>query len=201
MIKALALIAGVALILNFYVSIKDRGQDSVPLAAWKYFSYFTVLTNILLCVWSAALGFFPESYLGRISAEANVAAAVVFYIVSVGVGNYLMFGIPRLKPLNHIADAAVHAVTPLAAFALWVGYIDKEGLSYAYSPYWLVYPWLYAAYTALHGTWTKFYPYPFTDVQALGAKRVALNALGQSICVFLGSLAFITLGKLLASQV
>lgn len=195
-ILATTVIAGLS--LNLFTDIKDRENDSVRISVWKFFSYYTNLTNILVCIWVLILVFAPSSPLGSMAKNANVSSAITFYILTVGVANYIVFGFRPLKPMNQIADLAVHAVTPIMTIVLWIGYMDKQALFYEYVPYWLIYPLSYAAFTALHGNWSRFYPYPFTNVQELGAFKVALNALGLSICVLLGGTLFVVLGKLLA---
>ena len=76
----------------------------------------------------------------------------------------------------------------------------KAQLQYSYLGYWLIFPLTYAAYTMSHGKWTKFYPYEFTNVQALGLNRVLLNGLVLSISLLVGGALFIFLGKLLVSS-
>lgn len=66
-------------------------------------------------------------------------------------------------------------------FQLFIFFVEKTQLQYADLGYWLIFPLTYAAYTMSHGKWTEFYPYEFTNVQALGLNRVLLNGLVLSI--------------------
>jgi hypothetical protein len=52
-------------------------------------------------------------------------------------------------------------------------------------------------YALIHGTITKWYPYPFVDVNDLGYKKALLNAGGILLVIFLLSLALIGTGKLM----
>ena len=188
----------VGLSLGLFVEVKDRGNDSALIVVWRFFSYYTSTTNILVGIWALILAFTPSTELVSIATNANISSAITFYILTVGVANYLIFGVRPFKPLKQIADVTVHALTPIMTLVLWIGYVDKQTLSYEFVPYWLIYPLTYAAYTALHGAWSNFYPYPFTNVQELGAFKVALNALGLSVCVLVGGSLFVVLGKFLA---
>jgi hypothetical protein len=125
----------------------------------------------------------PSSKLGILAADPNVATAITFYIITVGLGNYLPFGWQALSMPNRIYDLLVHAVTPVLTLLYWIFNIDKGPLDFATIAYWLIYPLSYALYTAVHGIWTHFYPYDFTDVQTLGVKRVRLNTFLLSLSV------------------
>ena len=184
-----------ALIFSLIREVRKRGSDSIPLVIWKFFSFYTTLSNMLVLLWSAALTFKSQLAVGTFAQNANVAAAVTFYIVTVGIANYLIYGWLKLSLFERIADLLVHAITPLFTFLYWLLYSGKEQLQYSLIGYWLVFPLSYAAYTMLHSKWSKFYPYEFTNVQELGPKKVLLNAVVLSISLLLGATLFILLGK------
>lgn len=186
-----------ALTVSFVAGLKERGADSVPLTIWKYFSYYTILSNILVFVWFASLIFWPTEPIGKLAHDANVSAAITFYISSVGIANYIIFGWQKMPLLNRISDLLVHAVTPLFTFLYWIFFTEKEQLQYSLFGYWFIFPLSYAAYTILHGKWSRFYPYEFTNVQVLGLKKVSLNALTLSFSLFVGGTLFILLGKII----
>ncbi|MEA3381262.1 MAG: Pr6Pr family membrane protein [Pseudomonadota bacterium] len=195
MSTVLFLTVACALTFSFVREIRKRGSDSFVVAVWKFFSFYTTLSNVLVLLWSAALAFVPSHATGTFAQNANVAAAITFYIVTVGIANYLIFGWPKLSFFERLSDLSVHAITPLATFLYWLFYSEKEQLQYALIGYWLIFPLSYAAYTMLHGKWSKFYPYEFTNVQELGLKKVSLNALALSISLVFGATLFVLLGK------
>lgn len=184
-----------ALTFSLIREIRKRGTDSVVVSVWKFFSFYTTLSNVLVLLWSAAFVFAPSHAIGAFAQNANVAAAVTFYIVTVGIANYLLFGWLTLSFFERVSDLLVHAITPIATFLYWLVYSEKEQLQYSLIWYWLIFPLCYAAYTMLHGKWSKFYPYEFTNVQELGLRKVSLNALALSISLVFGATLFILLGK------
>lgn len=198
MIEGLFWLLAIALCYSYVAEIKENVEDSTLIASWKYFSYYTTLTNLLVFLWLTVQIVFPSNAIGQFAKQPDVSAAVTFYITSVGISNYLLFGWQPMSFFKRISDLLVHAVTPIATLLYWVVSVDKTDLGYATIPYWLIYPLSYAAYTALHGNWTRFYPYDFTNVELLGAKKVAFNALFLSLCSILGAYAFVLLGKGLA---
>lgn len=195
MTKFLLITLLTALIVSLFSEIKKRRSDSIPLTVWKYLSYYTILSNLLVFVWFAVQVFWPDSQTGKLAFNANVAAAITFYISTVGMANYMIYGWQELSFLNRIADLLVHAITPLFTFLFWLSYANKEGLEYSLLGYWLIYPLCYAFYTIIHGKWTRFYPYNFTNIQELGVKRVSINGLGLTVCLMIGGALFILLGK------
>jgi hypothetical protein len=194
----LAISVTCGLIFNFFMLIKERGDDSVKKAAWKYFSYYTNLTNILVGIWIYALIFSPSSTLGILASNANVSAAITFYIFSVGIANYALTGLEPHTFANRIADLLVHAITPILTVIYWIELSDKTGLSFHLIPLWLIYLLSYALYTITHGYWSEFYPYSFTNMQELGLKRVGYRTLGLSLSVLVGATLFILIGKSLS---
>ncbi len=193
----LFLITVFALIISLIREILKRGQDSVGVVVWKYFSYYTILSNLLVLIWFAALTFWPQLSVGRFAQNPNVATAITFYIVTVGIANYLIYGWLNLSLFERISDLLVHAVTPVITLSYWLFFVEKTQLQYSTLGYWLIFPLTYAAYTMSHGKWTQFYPYEFTNVQALGLNKVLLNALALSISLLIGGAFFIFIGKTL----
>ena len=197
MSQLLFFITAIALIVSFISEFKKRGEDGLALTIWKYLSYYTTLSNILVLYWFAALAYGSSFSLFQLAQNANVSAAITFYITTVGIANYLIFGWQKLSLLNRIADLLVHAVTPVITFVYWFVFAEKKALQFALLSYWLVFPIGYAVYTAIHGQWSRFYPYEFTNVQSLGFKKVLFNALGLSLCLLVGGALFIFLGKVI----
>ncbi len=195
MISAFFFVTLLGVCLSFATEFSKRGDDGVLLTIWKYLSYYTTLSNLLVLVSFGALAFWPESSLAMLFKNANIAAAIAFYITTVGIANYLIFGWLTLPFVNRIADLLVHAITPIMAFCYWLFLAEKGQLEYSLLGYWFIFPLGYAFYTMLHGKWSRFYPYEFTNIQVLGLKKVMLNAVGLSVCLLIGGALFILLGK------
>lgn len=196
----LFLITAVALTFSLIREMRKRGVDSVTVTVWKFFSYYTTLSNILVLIWSGIIIFSTSYPISAFAQNANIAAAITFYIVTVGIANYLIYGWVKLSLFERIADLFVHAITPIATLTYWLLFSDKQQLEYLYVGYWLIFPLSYAFYTMLHARWSKFYPYDFTNIQELGLKKVLLNTLALSICLVLGTTLFIFIGKAISQS-
>ncbi len=78
-----------------------------------------------------ALTFWPEQSVAQFAKKPNVATAVTFYIVTVGIANYLIYGWLKLSLFERISDLLVHAVTPVSTLSYWFFFVEKTQLQYA----------------------------------------------------------------------
>lgn len=186
-----------ALTLSLVREIAKRGEDSLAVTVWKFFSYYTTLSNVLVLLWSGVITFSSSQAVSTFALNANIAAAITFYIFTVGIANYLIYGWLKLSFFERIADLFVHAITPLATLTYWLLFSEKQQFEYSLVGYWLIFPLSYALYTILHGKWSEFYPYEFTNINELGVKKVFFNALALSICLLIGATFFIFIGKVI----
>jgi hypothetical protein len=140
-------------------------------AAWNFFSYFTILSNLLVAIAFTA----PGAFWGR----AGTRGGVTLYIAVVGLVYELV-----LRRLWHpegaqfIADLLLHDAVPLAVVARWLFLRERGALRWRHPFIWLAYPGAYLAYAVARGELTGWWAYPFLDASTLGYGRVLLNAAG-----------------------
>ena len=188
-----AAVAWFGLGLQLYVTLSTAaGRDrSLLTAAGEYFSYFTILTNLLVAMALTVLG--EGTGRGRFFARARVLGGLAVAIVLVAVAYNLLLR-QRWHPqgLARIADETLHVVTPALYVGFWCLYVPKGVLRWADVPRWLLYPLGYLLYALVLGTLSGFYPYYFLDVRAQGYRSVilyvasftlALGALGSLVVV------------------
>jgi len=186
-----AAVAWFALILQFVLLMQNR-KTSAGEAIVRYFSYFTVLSNILVAL---CYTFFVAGIKGFF-AKAGTQTAIVVYIVIVGLVYNTVLRFQWLPSgLARISDELFHSVTPVLFVLYWLLYVDKRSLQWRDIPAWLLFPLAYLGYTLLHGSLTAFYPYPFLDVGQLGYPSALLNCLWVTIAFILFSLLFVGLAK------
>jgi hypothetical protein len=179
--SALALLAWAALILQLYLTIRQsqaRGVGAAA-AAWLYFAFFTVLTNILAALTLTWPLVRPRSAAGRFFARADVVTAVAANIILVGISyNLLLRNAWNPQGLQLLADVLLHDVLPAAVVVYWWLIASRSAHRYADIARWAVYPAVYFVYALLRGAGSGFYAYPFIDVTQLGYVRVLGNGLG-----------------------
>lgn len=138
------------------------------------FSYFTVLTNLIVAVVvTACLLRGPGTFLSR----PATLSAVAVYIFMVGlIYALLLRNLWAPTGLQLVADIDLHQATPTLFVLYWLFFVRKGTLRWVQPITWLIYPLAYIAYSLLYGVLTGRYLYHFADVSALGYPRALANA-------------------------
>ncbi len=184
-----------ALILQFPLSVAvSRSKGMSPLGAVvTYFSFFTILTNLLVAIGIVCYLCIPSSTYGRFFGRATVQSGLALYIAVVGVVySLLLREIWSPEGLQKVADVLLHDVVPVLYVLYWILFVSKTPLPWKSVLFWLCYPLVYLSYILIRGAFAGWYPYPFIDVGAAGYQRVFLNSV-------LLLVAFSTLGLVMVA--
>lgn len=196
-VGALIGITGIA--LQFHYMMQIPGVSTVE-AIVRFFSFFTILTNLLLVAGYVLPVVAPESAASRYSVSASVRGALTVYIVVVGaVYNLLLRQLYHPVGWAKVADILVHDIAPVFYVVFWLVFAAKAGLRWADAGRWLLYPLAYLAYTLARGGFVHYYPYPFIDVATLGYVRVLVNAAGFTLVFWGLGLTVAATGRALSS--
>jgi hypothetical protein len=181
-----ALITWFAVLAQLVLIIENR-FDSVPETLLRFFSYFTILTNLLVALYFTAM-LFQNSWLYRFFSRAGHFTALVVYISLVSI-IYQIFLRPIWNPegVQIIVDELLHTLIPIFVVLYWFLFADKKTLEWKQIPNWFLYLACYAIYILVRGAITGVYPYPFIDVAHLGYPPALMNTLG--IFVLFGGLS------------
>ncbi len=202
--KAAAIAGWITLALRFYLSISTSLADgnSVGAGIVTFFSYFTVLTNILVTLALTAGGWISrqshaQTSILRFFSKPHVATAIAVYVTVVAVIYHILLShLWDPQGLSKALDVMQHSVMPGFYLLYWWWGIPKRSLQWRGAITWLCYPISYSIYTLLLGAIRNKYPYPFADVNALGYGQVIKNSISIYFFFTLLSLAFIGLGRL-----
>ncbi|MDX8569793.1 Pr6Pr family membrane protein [Elizabethkingia sp. HX XZB] len=188
-----------AVIVQYYLMIESR-TISVSEATIRFFSFFTILTNILVALYFSIIFFFRSKSVSLITAPGTLTF-ITIYITVVGlVYQVALRHLWHPQGIQRFVDELLHSIIPILVILFWYLYESKKSLKYSLSIKWLSYPLIYFIYILLRGNQSGFYPYPFVDISVLGFTAVIQNALFLSL-FFLGlSLAFIFIGKQLGKK-
>jgi hypothetical protein len=190
----IASITWVAVILQFYLQIVNR-TTAVPEAVIRYFSYFTILTNLLVAVCFTSL-LLKERKAERFFKQPSVLTAVTVYILIVGlVYNLVLRSQWNPQGLQLLADNLLHSITPLFTLLYWIVYVPAKEISWKQTPAWMLYPFFYLIYIMIRGSFSNFYPYFFIDVSKLGYTKAFTNAVYVTVAFFAVSLVLIWIGR------
>ncbi len=175
----IAVCAWFALLLQLLLMIHDAhaAGTSVATAVCNYFSFFTILTNLLVAFGLTFSLCTPDSRRGRFFSRPAAVAGTAIYIALVGV-TYALLLRPLYNPhgLAKLADFLLHDFDPIAYVAYWLIFAPKRGLRPRHAFLWLIYPAVYAVYIFIRGRITGWYPYPFMDARTIGFWHALANA-------------------------
>jgi hypothetical protein len=181
-----ALLGWFALALQLYLMlVQALGPEKLG-AVITYFSFFTILTNILTAsVWTA-VALQPREGWRQWLCRPSVQAATAVYIAIVGmVYQLLLRQLWNPQGAQWVADVLLHSIIPVGFVLYWLLFAPRAGLSWKDAVVWLIYPGVYLAYILARGAVSGLYPYPFVDVNVLGYGGVMARAAGL-LLVFLG---------------
>lgn len=156
----------------------------------RYFSYFTILTNlfVVLVAVSLVVGRRPGPILRVLTLNA-VTGIVITGVVNwflLRPGSVIAPGVPTLL------DAIQHMVVPVIAPVVWLA-IGPRGFVHARTfAASLIFPLAYLAWTLIHGAATGWYPYPFIDIPRVGyASALTVGGLILVIMCLLAALCWV----------
>jgi hypothetical protein len=193
-----AIIGWLAIILQLYLIIVNR-RTSLPETIIRFFSFFTILVNILVAFCFTFLAFKSTSGWGSFLSKQQVLTAVAVYIFIVGlVYNIMLRSLWKPEGLQRFVDESLHTIIPIFFILYWLLFVPKKNLQWKNVFPWLIFPFLYLVYTLIRGAFVGFYPYPFVDANELGYNKVFLNSGVLFIIFFLFSLLFVWIGKMMS---
>lgn len=187
--RLIAGLAGAAALGVQFGLLLDRMGGDIAAATVRFFTYFTLLSNLIAAATFLAPGLAPQSSLGGFFLKPSVRTAATLYLLVVGAVYHAVLA-SRWDPqgLQLAADITLHTIMPLAMLADWLLLTDKRGLSLAMAPPSLLFPFGYGVWALGLASMNGFYPYPFLDAATLGYLRVGLNlfiliAIFAALCV------------------
>ncbi|MBN2616333.1 MAG: Pr6Pr family membrane protein [Bacteroidales bacterium] len=195
-----SLIAWVAVITQFVLLMQNTKVAEAETVI-RFFSYFTILTNLLVASYFTAVFIgcpFQRIFPYR---RAGFLTATTLYITVVSlVYQIVLRPLWSPKGLQFVVDETLHSVVPIMTIIFWALYEKKKKVRWSQIPGWLIYPLAYFFYIMIRGGFSGFYPYPFVNVDQLGMDKVLLNAVFLLILFALLGALYISIGKAIARK-
>ncbi|MDQ2836977.1 MAG: Pr6Pr family membrane protein [Actinomycetota bacterium] len=171
----------VLVIRGTHVLTEGAGLPPISTRIIRFFSYFTVDSNILCAITAATLVANPDRdgriwRVLRLNALVGITVTGLIYVT-------LLRPVVNLSGLPKLTDIGMHYVVPLAMVIGWLLFGPRPRIDTATLLPSLIYPAAYIGYTIAHGAASHWYPYPFTDVTTLGYPVTIRNGVG--VCVLL----------------
>lgn len=191
-----ALVAWAAVVSQFYLILKNATAPTSETII-RFFSFFTILTNIMVALaFTAAIANKPSFF-----TKAKTLTAIAVYITIVGLTyNIILRGIWAPQGLQRIVDEGLHVIVPLLFILYWFLFVPKEKLSWGNALTWLIYPGIYLVYIFIRGNFSNWYPYPFIDVATLGYNKALINSAMVCAAFIIVALVFIAIARSASSK-
>ncbi len=171
-----------AVIFKLYLMNQNR-TESAGESLIRFFSFFTILTNILCVVCFTALLFNGNNFFTKV-ATLHAAEVYIFDVGLVCNGVLRILWAPEGAQLA--ADETLHRINPLFFILYWCCLVSKGNIKWQQIRVGLIYPALYCIFVLMRGYFCGRYHYPFMDVVTLGYNKVLINT-GGMIVVFLSA--------------
>jgi len=195
-----AIIVWLSLALQFYVIIQNRIAP-VPETIVRFFSYYTVLSNLLIAICFTAIAFKGIQETGNFFARPNTLTATAVYICIVALTYNIILRF-QWSPhgLARVCDELLHLIVPVLYVIFWLAFVPKQSIKWKHILPWAIYPLVYLAYTLLRGPYASWYPYPFIDVAVHGYHKVLFNSAMVCVVFVVFSVIFIGISKMMAKR-
>ncbi len=169
-----AVVVVAALVIQIVALVPPQGRYvSFGGRVANLFTYFTIISNVLVLVTSAAFargrGTSPLMRVLWLDALVGIVVTGVVYQVALA-------GLYQLHGLGLAADILLHRVSPVLCVLGWLLFAPRV-LTWRTVWWSLAYPLVWLAFTLVRGAIDGYYPYPFVNADNLGYGQVALNCL------------------------
>lgn len=192
----IAVLAWTGVAIQYGLMIHNESWASGPWKTVEFFSYFTILSNVLAgAVLTAPLAAPASGVAAWAEASSTRIAAATYLAITAIVYHLLLADIWDPKGLGLIADTLLHTVTPILFLADWLLRGGRGEARWSGALKALAFPALFGVWTLLHGALTNFYPYPFLDVTKRGYPGVVVMMLAMSAGFLAVAVAFTALHR------
>ncbi|HTD99195.1 MAG TPA: Pr6Pr family membrane protein [Mucilaginibacter sp.] len=158
----------------------------------RFFTFYTILTNLLLAVCFTFMLLKPRSKWNDFFTSPAMLAAAATYITVVSVTyNIILRFIWSPQGLQRVVDELLHLIIPILYIIFWLIFVPKGGLKWKNVFPLLVYPLVYLCVILIRGAMSGWYPYPFVDVNQLGYGKALLNSGMITIAFIIIALLFV----------
>ena len=193
----IALVAWVALVLQYGLLVDLTRNDIGPLlATLRFFSFFTVLSNLLVALTTTFAVVVPRSAIGEWLTRPRARGAAALCIgITCAIYFFVLASTWAPQGAQLVADVMLHYIVPVLYLLWWVACVPHTRLVWSDAARWLLLPLAFLVWTLVRGAWLHEYPYPFVNVDTLGVATVARNALGIGVLFLVVGLALIAFDR------
>ncbi|HEY8268549.1 MAG TPA: Pr6Pr family membrane protein [Xanthobacteraceae bacterium] len=171
-----AAIGWFALVLQYVLLVRRSLPIDLLTRTINYFSFFTILSNIMAALTLTFAAFPLTSAPARFFTRPSVRAGVAAYMtITALVYFFLLRHLRSLEGWALVADRTLHDIMPVLFVGFWLLAATTGTLRVKNALVWLIFPAAFTIYSLIRGAYTGRYPYPFLDVAKLGYPQTFTN--------------------------
>jgi hypothetical protein len=174
----IALVACLGPALQYGLMLEGETLVTAAAKSVVFFSYFTILSNMLAAVALTAPLVAPGSTLAGWGERSSTRIAIAVHLaVTATIYHALLADLWDPKGWRFVSDTLLHTLTPALFLLDWLARGGRGPAKWSAALKALIFPSLYGVWTLLHGALSGFYPYPFLDVAKRGYPGVGITLL------------------------
>lgn len=175
---ATAVVAAVGVLIQLLVVISGGSAlatetVALPVRLWRFVSYFTIQSNLLVIVTVLPLVRDPR-HDGRRWRVLRLTSVVMITVTGL-VHWFLLRPLSTLTGWEALGDVGVHVAAPALTVVGWLAFGPRPRITAPTVAWSLAWPVAWLLGTLLVGAATRWYPYPFLDTGVRGAGPVAVT--------------------------
>lgn len=173
------------------VSLSAAAGRTLLGTAVFFFSFFTILSNLLAAACFAAHAFPGSRHLAFFRRPKAATAVALYMLVVAGIYIAILQGLWAPTGLMRLLDTLLHYVMPALFLVFWAAFVPKGATVYADIPRFLAFPFVYGVYVMVRGALTGDYPYPILNADRLGYPAALTNMAAILALFVILALAFV----------
>jgi hypothetical protein len=188
-----------AVITQFVLMIEQKTASTLETLI-RFFSFFTILTNIIVAIYFSLILFYKNENLRSIT-RPGILTAMTIYIFMVGsVYQVALRHVWNPEGIQLIVDELLHSIIPALVIIFWTLYENKQAVKYSQIPKWAIYPISYLLYILIRGSFSNFYPYPFVNVNEIGLTKALINSAILLLIFLFFATMFVFIGRFFSKK-
>ncbi|GAA4476836.1 hypothetical protein GCM10023094_17690 [Rhodococcus olei] len=182
--------AALGVVALAWIPVRNIGVDTFSIA--NYFSYFTILSNVLaVTVLLVGAVVDPQTVRWQL-----FRGATTLYMVITGIIYAVLLADVDVQLTDRWINDTLHRYLPLVILLDWMINPPRTPIADRQSVTWLWFPLTYGVYTLVRGPIVDWYPYPFIDPRVQGYWQMAIGLVVLLLAFVLMALAVNAAGRL-----
>jgi hypothetical protein len=151
----------------------------------NFFSFFTVESNLFAATMLIVSACMVRKWQTKLLLTLRGAATL--YMVTTGIVFSVLLSGLEATVLTAVPwdNIVLHYIMPIAVLADWLFDPPKSRIRFKNAIVWLVYPFVYVAYSLIRGQLVGWYPYPFLNPDTNGYIGIVVTSIGIAATILI----------------